>query len=236
MKKLNCLLKRIGRKKDFLSFFPALLLVEALMAIFGCRSSYPSYIILCAGDSLTRQGYPPYLGRLLRQRGLRVKIYNCGRSGYNSSEYLTYLKNNEDSLKALQPDFILLGLGTNDVRFDGDGTSLDSFKKNMTEIIRTFSAFKTRQGEKARIILGLVPPVPDGAQYPFRPESALRIENEINPTLRKLAEENNLPVADHWLLFKEKPELLPDIHPNPEGYREMAKAWLEVLLPYFYSP
>lgn len=234
MKNLNCLLQRIDRKK-FLYFWLALLLVKVSIGLSGCNSPYSSYIILCAGDSLTQQGYPPYLGRLLRQRGLRVKIYNCGQSGHNSREYLTYLRNNEDSLRALQPDFILLELGTNDVRLDGDRTSPDSFKHNMAEIIRIFSTFKTRRGEKTRVIIGLVPPVPEEVQFPFSHESALRIENEINPILLKLAEGNNLPVADHWSLFKKKPELLPDIHPSPEGYREMAATWLEALLPYLYS-
>lgn len=234
-RKLNCLLWRINRKKTFLFFYFAFLLVQTLFCLTGCKSSDPSYIILCAGNSLTKQGYPPYLGRLLRQRGLRTKIYNFGRSGHNSREYLIYLKNNEATLKTLQPDFILLELGTNDVRLDGDSTSLDSFEKNMAEIIRIFSTFKTRPGDKTQVIIGLIPPVPDGAQYPFSSESALRIENEINPTLLKLAKKNNLPVADHWRLFKEKPELLPDVHPTPEGYREMAKAWLEVLLPYLHN-
>ncbi len=224
-----------GQKRSFLSFLSFFFLIGTLFCFSSCKSSSPSYIILCAGDSLTKQGYPPYLGRLLRQRGIRVKIYNCGRDGHNSREYLIYLKNNEAALKALKPDFILLELGTNDVRLDSDYTSLESFRSNMTEIIRIFSRFKTRWGKRTRVIIGLVPPIPPEVPFPFSFESARRVEEEINPILLALAEEYNFPVVDHWRLFKEKMELLSQVHPTPEGYREMAKAWLEVLLPYLSS-
>lgn len=215
--------------------FSVFFLAGLFLSLSSCRPAYPAYIILCAGNSLTREGYPPYLGRLLRQRGWRVKIYNYGRSGHNSGEYLNFLREQEAYLRTLQPDFILLELGTNDVRLDGDYTSLESFEKNMKEIIKIFSNFKTRRGEKTRLMIALIPPIRERAQYPFGPESARRVEAEINPTLLKLARENNLPVVDHWRLFKKKPELLPDIHPEAEGYREMARAWLEVLLPYLTS-
>ncbi|MCX7973026.1 MAG: SGNH/GDSL hydrolase family protein [Candidatus Aminicenantes bacterium] len=202
----------------------------------GCRSAFLSYIILCAGDSLTEKGYPNYLRRFLRQQGYLVKIYNYGRSGHNSAEYLAYLKRNESFLKSLKPDFILVELGTNDVRLDGDQTPLESFEKNMAEIIRIFSEFTTRQGERSRIFLALIPPIPSGVEYPFGLESARRVEVEINPALLKLARENNLPLVDHWNLFRSRPELLPNVHPSQDGYREMAKAWMTLLLPHLLKP
>jgi len=214
------------------SFF---LLAGLFLSLSSCRPTSSAYIILCAGNSLTGEGYPPYLGRLLRQRGWRVKIYNYGRNGHNSGEYLNFLRKQEAYLKNLQPDFILLELGTNDVRLDGDYTPLECFVKNMREIIKIFSDFKTRRGEKARLMIALIPPIPERAQYPFSPESSRRVEAEINPALLKLARENNLPVVDHWHLFRRKPELLPDVHPEAEGYREMARTWFEALLPYLAS-
>lgn len=219
------------KKKDL-----PLILFLTLSALFfyfvGCRPSPTTYILLCAGDSLTEKGYPPHLRRLLKQQGYRVKIYNFGRSGHTSGEYLAYLKKNEAFLKSLQPDFILLELGTNDVRLDGDHTPQEVFEQNMREIIRVFSSFRGRQGQKPRLLLALIPPLPENVSYPFGPESVRRVELEINPTLKELAKEYNLPLIDHWSLFKKHPELLPDIHPNQTGYREMARAWLAALKPY----
>lgn len=219
-------------KKKVLSLILLIMISGLSFLFFGCRASQPTYIIFCAGNSLTEKGYPPYLRRLLKQQGYRVKIYNFGRSGYNSREYLIYLKKNEAYLKSLRPDFILLELGTNDVRLDGDHTSLASFEKNMREIIHIFSSFESRQGKKPRILLALIPPIPENVSYPFGSEAARRVALEINPTLKGLAQEYNLPIIDHWIIFEKRPELLPDIHPNQEGYREMAKAWLAALRPY----
>ncbi|MGQ9471645.1 MAG: SGNH/GDSL hydrolase family protein [Candidatus Aminicenantales bacterium] len=220
-----------------LSFFrsagpTAVVSLGLILLLTACRYHPPSYILLAAGDSLTAEGYPDYLRRLLQEQGYRVKIYNFGRSGYNTSEYLAYLRSKGEEFRALNPDFILVELGTNDVRVDGDHNSSVTYKANMREILRIFSSFKTRWGESSRILLALIPPLPEGVAYPFSPESGVRVEEEINPTLKRLAGELHLSLVDHWQLFMAKPELLPDVHPTEEGYREMARVWAEALLPY----
>jgi len=205
-----------------------------IVSFLACSPKPENYILLCAGDSLTEQGYPVYLRRLLKKEGLRVRVYNKGRSGYNSAEYLAYLRAHAYELRNFQPDFILLQLGTNDVRTDGDRTSREEFKANMKEIINLLTQFQTRRGQSPRLLLGLVPPIKEEANYPFSEESAQRVETEINPALLSLASELNLPVVNNWEIFMKRPELLPGIHPNPEGYQEMARAWLQALLPYFH--
>lgn len=223
-------------------FFPAPLFRAAGTAVFlslglilllsTCRPHPPSYIILAAGDSLTAEGYPEYLRRILQEQGYRVKIYNFGRSGHNSTEYLAYLRAEGEKLRSLQPDFILVELGTNDVRIDGDHNSIAAYDANMREILRFFSGFKNRWGGSSRILLALIPPLPPGVAFPFAPESRVRVEKEINPTLKRLAGELRLDLVDHSKLFATKPELLPGVHPTEEGYREMARVWAKALLPY----
>jgi len=117
------------------------LLIIALLP--SCSSPPKSYIILCAGDSITEVGYPPFLERILKDEGFRAKVVNEGKSGYTSREYLVYLRRNKTELADSHPDFILLQLGTNDVRIDHDQTSADNFYDNMKEIIRLFQDFKT---------------------------------------------------------------------------------------------
>ncbi len=207
-------------------------LFSSLFLSFSCQTHSPSFIILCAGDSLTEEGYPVHLRRLLQQQGIRARIHNRGRRGHNSTEYLAYLMAREDELRSLTPDFILLELGTNDVRLDGDQTSVDVFEKNMREIIGIFSRFRDRWGRSPRLFLALIPPIPPGVAYPFSQESNQRVEVEINPTISRLASEKGLVVVNHWAIFQVRPELLPDIHPNQEGYKAMAQAWAQALLPY----
>ncbi len=189
-------------------------------------------IVLCAGDSLTELGYPRHLKRLMERGGVRARVLNRGRSGNTSGEYLSHLERSRARLEETHPDFILIMLGTNDVRFDGDRTEAAEFERNMRGILDTFSRFKTRSGDASRLLLALIPPVPAGAGFPFSPASAERIEKEINPILRRLAAEKNLDLVDQHSLFAADPSLLPGVHPTEEGYRRMAELWLEALKPH----
>jgi len=212
---------------------PAVLLAAAALQV--CRSPAPgpgNVIVLCAGDSLTEWGYPRHLRRLLERDGVRARILNYGRSGNTSGEYLRFLEGAARRLEAGKPDFILLQLGTNDVRVDGDRTGTAEFMSNMRRIIGIFSGFRDRAGEAPRIFLALIPPVPPRIEFPFSPESSARVEKEINPALRRLAGELSVELVDNFMLFKDAPGLLPDVHPTSEGYRRLAASWHVALKPH----
>lgn len=210
--------------------FPAL--VVAAVCLFGCRAHLRGVIILCAGDSLTEKGYPPYLERILRREGYKARVLNRGRSGNTSGEYLNYLRENEDRMRAAKPDIVLVELGTNDVRVDGDRTSADDFFGNLESILDVFLDFRNREGGKALVFLATVPPVPEGTPLPFSPESSLRVASEINPAIGKLAERKEVVLVDQFSIFTNDPRLLADVHPSPEGYRAMAEAWFDGIRPY----
>ncbi len=200
-----------------------ILLVSALL--FSCSAPPSNYIILCAGDSITEYGYPPILKTLCRREGIRTRVLNQGKSGNTSGEYLKFLKNNLEAMAASRPDFICLQLGTNDVRTDHDHTSSEAFFANMKEIVRLFHDFRTRSGNTSLILLSTIPPVPEAAQYPFAPESAERIEKDINPLIRKLAVEEKLTLVDNHAVLFGSPDLLPDVHPSDAGYEALARNW-----------
>lgn len=206
----------------------------ALIYFFPCTSSPPGVIILCAGDSITAAEYPRFLQRSLRGEGLRVQAINCGRNGNTSGEYLDFLKENASALAEEHPHFVLLQLGTNDVREDSDKTSADQFEANMTEIIRIFAQFKTRSGQATKIVLATIPPIPEGTPFPFSSESRQRVVSEINPIIYKLAKNNGLTLVDNYYLFSRQPHLLTDVHPSKEGYRELAKNWYRAIKPMIY--
>ena len=211
--------------------WPALVMT-AFLAL-SCSRPMPNAIILCAGDSLTEEGYPRNLSRIIRQEGFRARVLDFGRKGFNSGEYRRYLQSHRDRLASLRPDFILLQLGTNDVRLDGDATSVEDFERNMKAIIGLFREFRTRGGRIPILLLAAIPPVPEGSAFPFSPESSRRVRDEINPALKRIAEEGRLPLVDNFSLFLKSPGLLPGVHPSAEGYREMAANWYRRLKPYF---
>lgn len=205
-------------------------LILTLILLFPfCSPSPKGIIILCAGDSITEKGYPRFLRKILREEGMQTKILNYGQSGFTSGEYLKYLKNNQAKMADSYPDFVLLQLGTNDVRIDHDQTSANDFYNNMKKIIDLLRRLKTRTGKNSRLLLATIPPVPEDIPFPFAPESGKRVEEEINPLIQKIAREEEIPLVDNFSLFLQAPHLLPDVHPSQEGYKALAQNWFTAL-------
>jgi lysophospholipase L1-like esterase len=197
-----------------------------------CSTSPKGVIVLCAGDSITAEAYPHFLQRIFNSEGRKARVLNYGRNGHTSGEYLSFLEKNGARLEAESPDFILLELGTNDVRADIDLTPTPVFKSNMKRIIEIFRSFKSRSGKTPVIFLATIPPVPEGTPLPFTPESVARVDAEINPALKSISQEERIPLVDHYELFFKEPGLLRGVHPSPEGYRRIARHWFESLQPF----
>ena len=197
----------------------------------SCSAPPTGIIILCAGDSITAADYPYFLHKMMKKEGIRAKVLNYGRSGFTSGEYLSFLVRKKESLSAERPDFILLQLGTNDVRVDHDSTSREEFYLNMKEIIRIFRGFRNRTRKKSEILLATIPPIPDSSLFPFTSESQARITEEINPFLKKISSEERVVLVDNFNLFIRSPHLLPEVHPSREGYRYLAQNWYNALKP-----
>ncbi|MEA2005064.1 MAG: SGNH/GDSL hydrolase family protein [Acidobacteriota bacterium] len=208
------------------AWFLALLLVPLL---FSCKPSSNGLIILCAGDSITESIYPSYLQKALKHEGIKARVLNYGISGNTSGEYLNFLNKNKEALSNKHPDFILLQLGTNDVRIDHDKTESPQFYINMKNIISIFKTFKTRSGKESKILLATVPPIPENVSFPFNKNSASRVTEEINPLIKKICMEENIGFVDNHALFADSPELLPEVHPSREGYRELSLNWMRAL-------
>ena len=206
-------------------------LIGALILLMTCSTSQRGIIILCLGDSLTDSSYPRHLFKIFQSEGIRARVLNRGQKGNTSGEYLDYLKNEMDVLYEEHPDFILIQLGTNDVRFDHDQTSKEQFFANLKGILDILKPFQNPDGKKSRAILATIPPIPQGMPFPFTPQSQIRVVTEINPLILKLADEEDIPVVDNFSLFVQNPHLLPEVHPNEEGYRRLARNWFETIQP-----
>jgi lysophospholipase L1-like esterase len=197
--------------------------------LFSCHKAPRNFIILCAGDSITAQGYPRPLGLLLRKNGIKARVLNFGRSGNTSAEYLGFVKANLGKIGAAFPDIVLIELGTNDVRLDGDRVPTEAFERNLREVVTLFGGLATRTGSRPVLYLATIPPIPEGMVFPFGPESRRRVTEEINPAIRRVAEESGIFLVDNHKVFRAAPGLLPGVHPSPEGYQAMAKNWYEAI-------
>lgn len=202
-----------------------------LLFAAACNPSQRGVILACLGDSLTDSSYPRYLSQALVKAGIRSKILNYGKNGYNSGEFLRFLRDNQTTLAEERPDYILIQLGTNDVRIDHDRNSAEQFSENMKNILDILSQLKSPDGKKSKILMATIPPIPSGTPYPFSPESQKRVQKEINPAVIRICQENKIPLVDNHSLFLKNPHLLREVHPTEEGYRFMALNWLATLKP-----
>lgn len=202
-----------------------------LLFAAACNPSSRGIIIACVGDSLTDSTYPRHLSKALADEGIRSKILNYGRSGFTSGEYLSYLEENQAVLAAERPDYILVQLGTNDVRMDHDRTSQEQFSANMQNILNKLSMLQNPEGKKSQILLATIPPIPSGTPFPFSPESQNRVQDEINPLIIRIGKEKKIPIVDNYSLFLENPHFLPEVHPSEDGYKHLAHNWFAALKP-----
>lgn len=209
-------------KRRLLFAGTALLLISFLLLFLFLHPRNRTLIILSLGDSLTSSSYGSYLpslGRALDKAEISHKIVDGGRPGHTSGEYLSFLRNSP-SLFTPSPDIVLLMLGTNDVRSDGDKTDREGFRRHMNGIIDLVLA-QGSPDSPPRIFLIIPPPLRRLDLPTFDGDSPRRLREEIVPELESLAKTRHLKIVDLRTLFLEHPRLLPGVHPSSEGYRAM---------------
>lgn len=188
--------------------------------------------IYCLGDSITAGSYPQYLESLLKRINRNVHVINKGIPGHNSYQYLKYLARSKFPNDGMQVDYALIQLGTNDVRIDTDNTSTEQFTKNMKEIINRFKVHKNVDGSHPLVFISTIPPIVIKMPHFFDETSRRRVEEEINPAIFKIGQGENCLVVNNYELFIQNPSLLPEIHPNEDGYKAMAENWFKMLRPF----
>ncbi len=212
------------------------LILAAAMTASPCRRPTRTLpadrrpLILCAGDSITAASYPDHLRARLERDGFLVRVENAGRKGNTTGEYLAFLRASRLAERE-KPTVVLLQLGTNDVRIDGDRTPVEVFRRNLEAIIDLLIARPFSTGHVPIILLATIPPVKVVVMDHFDASSGIRVENEINPAIRDIARRRGIALVDNHALFAGRKSLLPDIHPSEEGYRVLADNWHAKLAP-----
>ena len=187
--------------------------VLALSFLGGCGNetqlpALPSdAVILAFGDSLThgtgakpQESYPTVLGLLAE-----LRVVNAGIPGEESDAGLTRLAG---VLDEVEPDLVILGHGGNDMLRKRDLARAEANLRRMAETVREHGA--------SVVLLGIPRP---------------GIFLGIHPMYGRLAESLEVPLEKSALRdILRDTDLKSDlIHPNAEGYRELAQA-LHVLL------
>jgi len=223
-------IKRIG----IILLIPIIILVSGYIILkpFSNRESH--FDIVCIGDSITTSQYGDYtkhLADFINTKDIKLKVYSGARPGNTSGEYLRFLKRS-NLLNKTNPNYVIVMLGTNDVRIDRDNTPINQFYNNMKTIIKIIKNHKNPDGSKIIIFIATIPPIFNIDLNPFNETSKTRIDKEIVPSIKKITKEEKINLIDIYTLFKNKPELLPGIHPNKDGYLSIAKFIFKNILPY----
>lgn len=185
--------------------------------------------VVCVGNSITygsgianreKNSYPAQLAYAL---GNEYAVTNCGVSGrtlmLSGNAPYTETEEYKKSL-ALNPDIVLLKLGTNDAKTINREKLKDNYKRDYQTLIDSYLALENRP----RIIL--LTPVNCYATQGQFVDAGQIYRSQIIPAIEELAYENSLEIIDLYHLFADRwvEHLMPDkIHPSSIGATTMAQ-------------
>jgi acyl-CoA thioesterase I len=179
--------------------------------------------IACVGDSITegyglscqsKTGYPVVLDSIL---GKSYSVQNCGRSATNmqkQADFPYWICKEFSNVFALQPDIIIIKLGTNDTK--PYNWNARRYARDYQAMIDTFNTMDS----KPKIFLCLPVPV-------FKTKWGINdstVVNGVIPAIESVAKANKLPVIDLYHGLLNQGANFPDsIHPNEKAVKVIAK-------------
>lgn len=199
--------------------------------------------IFCIGDSITygtgaSQGisYPHLLKLYFNSFHRTLNVCNGGMPGYSTKDYFDFLVSGEFELKFKENlsqwpsenlSAVIVMLGTNDCRMDNWVETPDSMKylQGIIEHLEN-SAHVDKNKIFLCSILPLAHPMPQnilGGAHPWKQE---RVEEELNPAIKILAQSQGINFIDTCKSFKvglsQGEKLYDGIHPFNQGYQWIA--------------
>jgi lysophospholipase L1-like esterase len=211
-----------------------LLLVAAAVCtgLAGCASSPGTvdfrYVALGASDAVgigavpLRRGYVFRIRDELRSRGHEVELANLGIPVGEIDDIARIAR----LAPAMQPQLITLWTGANDL-IDGDDP--EEFEDTLAELLEDL-----RDASEAIIVIGDLPDLSRVPRFVDRPSPAVtpaRVR-AFNAAIMRQADEFDVAVAtlSEPDMFDEITSSIDGFHPNNEGHRMIAEAFLAVIL------
>ena len=194
------------------------------------------HIIMALGDSLTfgvgdsqEEGYVGKLETILNSKSQNEKfsIYNYGIPGQESEGVLKQLTNPTISEKVNEADYIILFIGTNDLRYSSGGdfqtideTVIKNEKRNYLDNINKIIKFIRQLDEQVPLmVVGLYNPFPDDHQLDL-------ILKDWNHDLKETASHYSsityIPTDDLFQNKSKKNYFSDLLHLNRNGYHLIA--------------
>jgi alpha-L-fucosidase 2 len=178
--------------------------------------------VACVGDSITegyglavqsKTGYPVVLNQIL---GSQYSVINSGRSAttlQKKGDFPFWICKEFSNVFALQPDIIVIKLGTNDTK--PNNWHADLYEKDYQALIDTFSTIASHP----KIYLCTPAPV-------FKTVWGINdstVVNGVIPAVERLSKANDLKVIDLYRGLADQGANFPDsIHPNEQAVAKMA--------------
>ncbi len=203
--------------------------------------------IVALGDSLTEGdgdqpgeggGYPVRLDRAINEVRPNSRVINLGKSGWDSAQMV---EGQLPDALAAQPPIALVWIGSNDLwTNNGPEQEAADLARYTTNIDQTMRALT---GSGARVYIALLD---DQSQRPYatNPDGAglsaegvaymAHLASAFNAAIRaKAAEYGAIPVDfANTTIFTDPATLAEDgLHPNAQGYDQIAQIWFEALRP-----
>lgn len=205
---------------------PMIIVLSMAVSLYAQREPIR---IACVGNSITQgygqtniRSYPNQLDTLLGQ-SYEVRNFGVGGTTMLRKGDLPYW-NQPDFVEAkrFRPHIVIILLGTNDSK-PQNWQYKDDFFTDYCDMVREFRALDT----KPQIFVGFPPPV-------FRDDYGIRnsvIRDEIIPLIDSVRVTLKTFVIDFYSRMQGMGDLFPDgIHPNAEGYRQMALIAADAIL------
>ena len=187
--------------------------------------------VACIGNSITEgyglssaaKSWPTVLGQLL---GSDYDVHNYGKSGFclgkNTGDVSYWNTTNFTNAKALNPDIVIIALGTNDAEWFRWDNVKGNFKQDYLDMITEF-----RAGGRNPIVFCTLPTPTDLSD---KAQQNANIENGVMPIVRQVAKEVGGYVLDFHTEMLSHRDLFPDhLHPKDEGAAILARLASEAI-------